>query len=155
MNKKNFGRVKSIYGQIVEVVWEQGEIPEVGQALVAPEVPGVIFEVLYPGKATVVCINLAAGAKISRHLEVVPQGDGLTMPVGPGILGRVVNLFGVPQDGQGKLEAVTDKPIYESRPVVREIIGQRTVLETGIKAIDFLTPFVRGGKVGFLGGAGV
>lgn len=149
------GRIKSIYGQVVEVVWEKGTPPEIGQALLCPDVPGLVFEVLYPSRDSVVCINLGSNAKAARHLAVEATGSGLTVPVGPGILGRVVNLFGQPQDGKGALSNVSPRPIYESQPQVRELIGQRSILETGIKAIDFLTPFVRGGKVGFLGGAGV
>ncbi len=153
--KKSFGKIKSVYGQIVEVVWEQGEPPVTGEALTTSKDVSVVLEVLYPSKEVLVCINLSAVGALSRHMEVVPVGSGVQIPVGPGILGRVINLFGQPQDGKGDLTNVTLREVSVKSPIVREIIGQRKILETGIKAIDFLTPFVRGGKVGFLGGAGV
>lgn len=162
MKQKSFGRIRSVYGQIVEVAWEKGKLPQIGEALVAPALPAsrpeegeMLLEVLYPSVDTLLCINLSDSGVVKRFSEVRPLGVGVTIPVGTGMLGRVVNMFGVSQDGKGELSNVHPAPIYEKKRVIAEVAGQRKVMPTGIKAIDFLTPFVRGGKVGFLGGAGV
>ncbi len=151
-DKQSFGRIRSVYGQIVEVVWEEGELPRVGEIL---SVNKDLLEVLYPSKEYLVCVNLSDASEIARHSEVKPTGQGMTVPVGEEVLGRVINIFGQPQDGKGELKTNIRKEIYEKRPPVSSIISGKTILPTGIKAIDFLTPFVKGGKIGFLGGAGV
>jgi len=154
-NKKSFGRIRGVYGQIVEVAWEKGDLPQIGEALKTPDDDKVLLEVLYPSKEVLICINLSDSGRIRRNLEVESSGREVTVPVGSGVLGRVINLFGITQDGKGELTNVSPAPIYEKKKVVAEVAGQRKILPTGIKAIDFLTPFVRGGKIGFLGGAGV
>lgn len=161
--KQSFGRVKSVYGQIVEVAWEKGGLPKVGEILsVGPLVSGgpltnggAMLEVLYPSSLHLVCVNLSDASRISRHAEVFPTGAGLTVPVGDEVLGRVINIFGDTQDAKGPLKNLSTKLIYEKRPTVSKITSGKEILQTGIKAIDFLTPFVKGGKIGFLGGAGV
>lgn len=154
-SKKSFGKVRGAYGQIVEVVWEQGELPKIGAVLVSTEEPGLLLEVLYPAKEFLICINLSASQRISRHLELTAREEKLSIPVGDGVLGRVINLFGVPQDELGALSVETFEPVTGPRRPIGQVEPEKKILETGIKAIDFLTPFVRGGKVGFLGGAGV
>lgn len=155
-NDGRLGRVRSVYGQIVEVIWEQGDIPRVGEVLsVGTDGKKDLLEVLYPSKDYLICVNLSDMSNIARHAQVRAAGSGLTIPVGDGVLGRVINIFGEAQDGKGPLKDVTQKQIYERRPDVFHVISGRSLLPTGIKAIDFLTPFVKGGKIGFLGGAGV
>lgn len=151
----SFGRIRAVYGQIVEVTWEAGELPKVGEVLSLEDGDGIKVEVLYPAKEFLVCINLSDAAKVHRNGRVVSTGESLMMPVGDEVLGRVIDLFGQPQDGLGELKATKKKPIYEGRLPVDSVASGKGILETGIKAIDFLTPFVRGGKIGFLGGAGV
>lgn len=130
-------------------------MPKIGEALVVPTEEKILLEVLYPSKGTLLCINLSDSGMARRGLEVRAMGGEVTVPVGAGMLGRVINIFGQSQDGKGELADVKPVPIYEKKRVVAEVAGRRKILPTGIKAIDFLTPFVRGGKIGFLGGAGV
>lgn len=153
---ESMGRVRSAYGQIVEVLWEKGELPKIGEILAVGNLDdGVLLEVLYPSKEYLVCVNLADASRISRHAEVYPTNEGMTVPVGDEVLGRVINIFGQPQDDKGELKTAGQKKIYGKRPEVSQISSGKAILPTGIKAIDFLTPFVKGGKIGFLGGAGV
>ena len=154
-NKKSFGKVRAVFGQIVEVVWEQGKQPVTGEILTAGEEGKTFLEVLYPSRDFLTCINLSDAAGVSRGSEVASSGGGLTVPVGPEVLGRIMNLFGQPQDGKGEIKTQKRRSINAPKLPVEEVVGGKGILETGIKAIDFLTLFVRGGKIGFLGGAGV
>ncbi len=155
-SSKSFGRVRSAYGQIVEVVWEEGDRPGIGEVLTVSGEHKASLEVLYPAKDHLVCLNFSDAHSIARHEEITRTGSSLSIPVGEAVLGRVINLFGQAQDGKTEFGPdVTHKPIYGLKKPVGSIVGGKGILETGIKAIDFLTPFVKGGKVGFLGGAGV
>lgn len=154
-DKPSSGRVKSVYGQIIEVFWEEGELPQVGQVLTLADDTSVVIEVLYPSKGNILCTNLSGYSKISRNSKVINTGEKMTIPVGPDVLGRVINVFGQVQDGQGQLKAEKAKNISDGKKPIFQVTGGKEILETGIKAIDFLAPFVKGGKIGFLGGAGV
>lgn len=155
MTKKSVGQVRSVYGQIVEVAWEGDDLPKAGEVLSTQGDRQVLLEVLYPFSDHLVCINLGASSQVARQEKVSRYEPTLTFPVGSGLLGRVVNLFGQPQDNLGPLVKTTAYPISGNSLSVGQVGGKKAVLETGIKAIDFLAPFVKGGKIGLLGGAGV
>ncbi|MCL4390134.1 MAG: F0F1 ATP synthase subunit beta [Patescibacteria group bacterium] len=153
--KQSFGQVRSVYGQIVEVVWAEGSPPNVKEILTLEEDTTVTMEVLYPLKEYLICINLSEACQIKRNSKVISLNKEMTVPVGPEVLGRVLNIFGAAQDDKGELKAKLTRSIYEKHRPIARVSGTKAIVETGIKAIDFLTPFVRGGKIGFLGGAGV
>lgn len=92
---------------------------------------------------------------LRRGMDVISTGEPLTVPVGSGTLGRLLNLFGEPQDDTKKPAGTLRWPIYHNPPPFNSITTRTEIIETGIKMVDFFTPFVKGGKIGFVGGAGV
>src|SRR3989338_2860963 len=101
------------------------------------------------------CLILSKMSLIYRSMEIVGTGVGLTVPSAELLLGRVINLFGEPKDNKPPITDDRHIPIYSQTPPLNSIKSGYGLLETGIKTIDFLTPFLKGGKIGFIGGAGV
>ncbi len=149
------GRIQTINDQIASVQITSEEQPKLLEILTCPDDTTVRLEVYYQAENVSMCLILSNMAKIYRGMAIVGTGLSLTVPSSERILGRVINLFGEPQDGQGSIESDRRIPIYSATPPLSTIKSSFTVLETGIKAIDFLTPFLKGGKIGFIGGAGV
>ena len=151
------GRVRSIRGQIVEIEFEQNQnAPVFFEILTSPSNPNLRLEVYaYTENNSLFCLSLSAKHLLYRNMPIITTGQSLTVPVGIGLLGRVIDLYGQPQDNLGPLKDVQYLPIY-GRPITLESVEtSQTLLETGIKQIDFFTPFIKGGKIGFVGGAGV
>ncbi len=160
MNKTNLksgvlGTVVATRGQVVDVRLTGDERPKAYEILTSPEDAGVKFEVYNQHDAIVSCLTLSEGNAIYRGMAIVGTDSELLIPVGPELLGRVINLFGRPEDGGTEIKTNQRLGIYHKPPEVSRLSATVEVLETGIKAIDFLVPFVRGGKTGFIGGAGV
>ncbi|MDH7600087.1 MAG: F0F1 ATP synthase subunit beta [Sedimentisphaerales bacterium] len=109
----------------------------------------------YLGQGCVRVIALGSTVGLRRGMEVVDTGGPLTVPVGKGVLGRVFNLLGEPMDGKGPIEAEDRWPIHRQAPQLTQIVPNSQMFETWIKVIDLLCPFVRGGKMGLFGAAGV
>ena len=107
------------------------------------------------GGGRVRCVALGSTDGMVRGMEVLDTGASLTVPVGKGTLGRVFNLLGDPVDGRGEVTAEERWPIHRQPPQMEDLSAKTEVFETGIKVIDLLTPFVRGGKAGLFGGAGL
>lgn len=149
------GRVKSVKGQIAEIQIESKQLPMLLEVLISPENPSIRLEVFYQSEDISACLILSEPSELYRGMMVVGSGSGLQIPVSSQILGRVVNLFGEAVDGQGPLNSSITTNIYAKTPPLNTIKGNSEILETGIKALDFLTPFVKGGRIGFIGGAGV
>jgi len=151
------GRVRGIRGQIVELEFEDNEtIPAFFEILTSPLNNAIRLEVFaYSENNTLYCLSLSQKQLVFRNMPITTTGHALTIPVGEGILGRVINLYGEPQDNKGPLREVTRLPIYGKPGSLETVETSLSVLETGIKQIDFFTPFVKGGKIGFVGGAGV
>jgi F-type H+-transporting ATPase subunit beta len=150
------GRVKSVRGQIVAVEHLAGTLPNRHGILSSPQDAAVKLEVYaYERQNTIHCLSLGRNDALVRGLPIVATGSPLKIPVGKKILGRVLNLFGEPQDFLGPLKDVPRKPVYIAPPAYTEVKAAEELMETGVKAIDFFTPFLRGGKIGFIGGAGV
>ena len=101
------------------------------------------------------CVALGSTDGLVRGMECVDTGAPISVPVGKQTLGRVFNLLGEPIDRQGPVEATEYRPIHRDSPKVAELATTSAIFETGIKVIDLLTPFVRGGKAGLFGGAGI
>ena len=149
------GQITSIRGLVceVEVV---GARPEPRDLLVLADHPEVLLEVsTYPNPYTARCINLAGSAEVRRGAAVMPASGTISVPEGKGVMGRIMDAFGQPIDGKGPIESTKRRSIYQAASNVDGIGGKPELLETGIKAIDFLTPFVKGRKIGIIGGAGV
>ncbi len=149
------GKIKSIRGLVCEVHLV-GDRPLPKELLVLDDDPSVVLEVAtYPNNYTARCINLTGSSKVKRGASVVSAKGTISVPVGPAVLGRMINAFGQPIDGGAPIKAERTASIYSSSPVNETLGSQPELLETGIKAIDFFTPFVKGRKIGIIGGAGV
>ena len=149
------GTVKGVKGQIVQVQIESAKLPALFEILTSPDDPEVKMEVFYQTEDISQCIALSKLSTLYRGMSITGSGSEITMPGSGSVLGRVINLFGEPQDGQGPISFSNRLPIYSKTPPLNVVKGGTDILETGIKAMDFLTPFLRGGKIGFIGGAGV
>lgn len=150
------GKVKTVSGQVAEVEIISKTSPQLLEILTSPKDQEVKLEVYFHSGTTASCLILSNPNKLYRGMTLVGTGQSLTIPVGGEVLGRVINLFGLPQDGQKKPFNPSSKlPIYGRIPALTNIKITPAILETGIKAIDFAAPVAKGGKVGFIGGAGV
>ncbi|MCC2630801.1 MAG: atpD [Candidatus Paceibacter sp.] len=156
-NNMNTGKIIQIIGTVVDVEFEEGKVPEIHNALEIKknEKEVVILEVArHMGYGQVRTIALASTDGLKRDMDVVDTGAPLSVPVGKEVLGKLFNVFGNTLDNS----EVTTKlrwPIHRPSPSLIEQSTKTEVFETGIKVIDLLAPFIRGGKVGLFGGAGV
>src|SRR3989338_3945317 len=150
------GKISAVRGQIVEVFCDLGDLPSLQEILTIEENEEVKLEVFsYRSGNIILCLNLTAKNWLYRGMIIVQTGKSLTIPVGRSVLGRVMNLFGEPQDGGEPFTNFKRLPIYAASPTYNIIKPMAEIVETGIKQIDFFTPFIKGGKIGFIGGAGV
>jgi F-type H+/Na+-transporting ATPase subunit beta len=149
------GKVKSVIGQIAEVEILSQTEPLLSEILTVPENPWIRLEVFYRSQNKATCLILNDSAELARNMNVVGTSSMLEIPTTTELAGRVINLFGEPQDGQGPIKNTQRTSIYGKPPSLSTVAPKKEILETGIKAIDFLAPFIKGGKIGFIGGAGV
>jgi len=157
MAKGTTGQVVQVISTVVDVEFPSGELPEVLNALkLQVDDESLTLEVAqHLGNRWVRCLALGPTEGLSRGTEVVDTGQPVLVPVGRGCLGRLFNVLGDPLDGLGAVEAEERWPIHRPAPTFQEQVGTTQMLETGIKVIDLICPFARGGKVGAYGGAGV
>lgn len=151
----SFGKVVEIIGAVVDVQFPMGEMPKVYDALTIEEA-GLTLEVqqqLGDGVARTIAMGSTDGVK--RGLEAVNTGAPITIPVGQGTLGRIMDVLGKPVDDAGPIDTDTSMPIHRAPPTFEEQATSTEVLETGIKVIDLIMPIAKGGKIGLFGGAGV
>ena len=158
----NLGRVKQVTGPVVDVEFTTGELPPIYNALrlsnkFINDVEGnLVVEVAqHLGENTVRCISMDTTDGLRRGDVVTDTGKPIAMPVGKKVLGRIMNVIGEPVDELGPLVADTYMPIHRQPPTFVEQSTQVEMFETGIKVIDLLAPYSRGGKIGLFGGAGV
>ena len=153
------GEVLQVMGPVVDVKFPSRELPEIHNALKVLNENGeemVTLEVeQHLGDEEVRALALGPTDGIRRGMKVVDTGGPIKVPVGPGTLGRIFNVLGEPIDKLGPVEAVDYWPIHRPSPSFEEQVPVTEVMETGIKVIDLICPFPRGGKVGLFGGAGV
>ena len=151
------GIVKRVIGAVVDVEFPAGHLPEIYHAIEArlPERKVVLEAVQQLGDNTVRCVSLFSTDGLYRGCPVVDTGSPVTMPVGEATLGRMFNVVGDPIDGKGPVETDTRLPIHRSAPPFTDVLPATEILETGIKVIDLLAPYAKGGKIGLFGGAGV
>jgi F-type H+/Na+-transporting ATPase subunit beta len=149
------GKVISIKGQTIEVEFLDNK-PKIYDVLTLKEDDSVKMEVYTSASPTsFFCLALTTVTKLHHGSLVVSTGQPIKVPVGPEMLGRVVDTLGEPQDGLGEINAKEHKPIISEAISFSQVNIPRDILETGIKVVDFFTPIIKGGKVGLFGGAGV
>ena len=154
----NIGKTVKISGPVVDVKFENGKLPKLREALeIRVEGETRVMEVAqHIGRDTVRCIMLAGSEGMGRNMEVVATGKGITVPVGEKTLGRMFNVLGQTIDGGEQVSDDTERwTIHRDAPEFEEQSPVINVLETGIKVIDLLEPYAKGGKIGLFGGAGV
>lgn len=155
LNVQSVGKVIGIQGQVIEVEFPPDKLPEIRDVLTLVDDPAVKMEILKSsGENTFYCIGFAETTGIARDQKVANTNQQISVAVGNSVLGRVVNIFGEALDGKGAITG-TKKTIYGENLSYDELALNKTILETGIKAIDFFSPILRGGKIGLFGGAGV
>ena len=157
----NIGTIIQVIGSTFDAQFSAEELPQIYNALtveieMAGEKTQLSGEVSkHLGGGRVRCIALGSTDGLRRGQTCEDTGSPVKVPVGECVLGRVFNLFGEPVDGKGAVEATEYKPIHAPPPNIADLNPNNEILETGIKVIDLLCPFVRGGKIGLFGGAGV
>tara|TARA_Y100000590_G_scaffold364143_1_gene422363 strand:- start:1677 stop:3095 length:1419 start_codon:yes stop_codon:yes gene_type:complete len=150
------GKITQIIGAVVDVKFE-GELPEILTALECDNAGNrLVLEVAqHLGESSVRTIAMDATEGLKRGDEVVDTGAPIKVPVGPETLGRIINVIGEPIDEKGDVKSSEKWPIHRSAPVFNDQSTETEVLVTGIKVIDLLAPYAKGGKIGLFGGAGV
>ena len=151
------GIVKRVIGPVVDIKFPASHLPELYNAIVIQlENRKITMEVVqYLGDSTVRCVALNSTDGISRGIEAIDTCSPITVPVGEKTLGRMFNVTGDPIDGEADVPDAKRLPIHRNAPSFVELEPSTEILETGIKVIDLLAPYTRGGKVGLFGGAGV
>ncbi|MGF1568754.1 MAG: F0F1 ATP synthase subunit beta [Nodosilinea sp.] len=160
--KTNVGYITQIIGPVVDVKFASGQLPKIYNALKiegtnpAGDKVSVTCEVQQLlGDSQVRAVSMSSTDGLVRGMEVADTGEPISVPVGTSTLGRIFNVLGEPVDEKGPVNMETTLPIHREAPKLTELETQPTVFETGIKVIDLLAPYRRGGKVGLFGGAGV
>ena len=150
------GRITQVIGAVVDVQFD-GHLPEILNALETTNQGNrLVLEVAqHLGENTVRCIAMDATEGLVRGLEVTDTGAPIQVPVGAGTLGRIMNVIGEPVDELGPIEAEDTRGIHQPAPTYAEQATEAEILVTGIKVVDLLAPYAKGGKVGLFGGAGV
>ncbi|ASV73750.1 ATP synthase beta chain [Thermogutta terrifontis] len=161
VREPNYGRITQVIGSTFDAEFPEHRLPAIYNAVkVEEEVKGIRINLTgevqqHLGGGRVRCVALGTTDGLVRGMKCLDTGGPVKVPVGKGILGRVFNLLGEPIDDRGPVEAEDWWPIHREAPPVTELSTKVEVFETGIKVIDLLTPFVRGGKAGLFGGAGL
>ncbi|MBQ8766913.1 MAG: F0F1 ATP synthase subunit beta [Clostridia bacterium] len=157
MSKGSVGMILRITGPVVDILFEQTEVPDIFHA-VTIEYNGkkhVVEVSQHLGNGEVRCISMHPTDGLSRGMSAVDTGEPITVSVGEETLGRMVNVIGEPIDNGNEIKTQVKWPIHHPAPPFADIVASKEILETGIKVIDLMTPYVRGGKIGLFGGAGV
>ena len=156
MAKNNIGTITQVLGAVVDVRFE-GELPAILNALeLRNHGQRLVLEVAqHLGDSVVRTVAMDTTDGLVRGQEVTDTGDAIQMPVGPETLGRILNVIGEPVDERGPVNAKKFDGIHKSAPLLTDQSTETEVLATGIKVIDLLEPYPKGGKIGLFGGAGV
>lgn len=158
----NKGRVVQVLGPVVDVKFDSGKLPKINDALRIDvqeenqvEIHLTLEVALHVGDNTVRCVAMDATEGIRRGMEVVDTENPIMVPVGPKTLGRLFNVLGETIDNKEEVKDADKMPIHRPAPKLTDLSGKVEILETGIKVIDLLAPYIKGGKIGLFGGAGV
>ena len=150
----NKGRISQIIGPVIDVDFD-GEMPPINEKLLIDGTDAVLEVFAHEQQGTVRCISMTATDGLSRGMAVSDTGGQISVPVGEGVLGRVLNVLGEPIDNKGEVEAKERWNIHRKPPAFYEQSPSTEIFETGIKVIDLIAPYSKGGKIGLFGGAGV
>ncbi|MCH2613572.1 MAG: F0F1 ATP synthase subunit beta [Opitutales bacterium] len=157
----NTGKILQVIGPVVDVQFAENTLPAIYQALTIDFTVGGQEEKLtlevqqHLGEGVARTVAMSATEGLKRDMDVVDTGSPISVPVGEGVLGRIFNVTGDTVDGRGSVEHEKKYPIHRPAPPLTEQDTKANILETGIKVIDLICPFIKGGKVGAFGGAGV
>ncbi|MBQ3642848.1 F0F1 ATP synthase subunit beta [bacterium] len=152
------GIITQVIGPVIDVEFESGVLPEINDAIeiIVDKDKKIIAEVQqHLGENRIRSVAMSSTDGIKRGMKVVNTSEPIKIPVGKNILGRILNVLGEPVDNAGAIKADTYLPIHRKSPTLTEQNTDIEILETGIKAIDLLQPYQKGGKIGLFGGAGV
>src|SRR5215469_14953132 len=160
---ENIGHVIQVAGPAVDVQFQEATMPPIYQSqkvvsdgFSVPDPINVILEVQqHLGEGRVRCVAMEPTDGMVRGMKVIDQGGPISVPVGHGTLGRVMNVIGEPVDKLGPIEYKERLPIHRAAPLFDEQATTAEMFETGVKVIDLIQPFLKGGKIGLFGGAGV
>jgi F-type H+-transporting ATPase subunit beta len=160
---QNTGKIVQVVGAVVDVSFEEGNLPEINTALkvILPETENsqsrtlILETTQHLGERVVRTIAMDSTDGLARGMQVINTGEMITVPVGPEVLGRIINVIGEPVDGGGTIKSAKRYPIHRPAPAYQDQSTKNEILVTGIKVIDLLEPYVKGGKIGLFGGAGV
>ena len=157
MPEKHIGKVVQVMGPVLDIRFADGELPELLNAIELQNngKPLIVEVAQHIGDNVVRCIAMAATDGLVRGAEAVDTGGPIKVPVGDACLGRVFNLLGEPVDEQPAPTGVEHWPIHRPAPAFDEQESSTELLETGIKVVDLICPYAKGGKIGLFGGAGV
>jgi F-type H+-transporting ATPase subunit beta len=154
---QNKGKIIQVIGPVLDIRFDRGSLPKIYNAIEI-EVDGkkIVAEVMqYIGNDTVRCISMAASDGLTRGMDAVDTGNPIMVPVGKEVLGRLFNVLGEPVDNIGEVKTEKRLPIHRPAPQLEDLKPVTEILETGIKVVDLLAPYAKGGKIGLFGGAGV
>ncbi len=152
------GTVKQVIGPVVDVEFPEDQLPKIYNAIHIKRdgsSPLVLEVQQHRGENIVRCVSMDSTDGLQRGTEAVDTGEAISVPVGPQVLGRLINVIGEPIDEMGKLETDDRFPIHREAPEYENLSTETELLETGIKVVDLLEPYSKGGKTGLFGGAGV
>ena len=159
---QNYGRVSQVLGPVVDVYFEGGELPEINTALklsnqgISDKEWNLVVEVAqHLGQSTVRTIAMDSTEGLVRGQEVLNTESPISVPVGEATLGRIMNVTGEAVDELGEISLDVTSPIHQAPPTLEDQSSQIETFETGIKVVDLLAPYAKGGKIGLFGGAGV
>ena len=162
MEENATGKVIQVIGPVLDVKFPPGKLPAIFNALkltnptLSDKKWNLVVEVAqHLGENSVRCISMDTTEGLVRGSEVIDTGAGISVPVGKEVLGRILNVIGEPVDEQGPVKNEKTLPIHRAAPAFAEQSTEVEVFETGIKVVDLLTPYLKGGKIGLFGGAGV
>eukprot|EP01018_Ginkgo_biloba_P025139 Gb_00175 [translate_table: standard] len=160
--EKNVGRIAQIIGPVLDVTFPPGNMPNIFNSLIVKgqdtagqeiHVTCEVQQLLGNNRVRAVAMNATDG--LMRGMKVIDTGAPLSVPVGGATLGRIFNVLGEPVDNLGPVDARTTSPIHRPAPAFTQLDTKLSIFETGIKGVDLLAPYRRGGKIGLFGGAGV
>ncbi|MFQ5442889.1 MAG: F0F1 ATP synthase subunit beta [Thermodesulfobacteriota bacterium] len=162
MSENNIGRITQVIGPVLDIEFPPGKLPAIYNAIkvtnasISDKKWNLVVEVaLHLGENTVRCIAMDATEGLVRGTEAMDTGAGISVPVGKEVLGRILNVIGEPVDELGEVKTEKTLPIHRPAPTFADQSTKMEVFETGIKVVDLLTPYLKGGKIGLFGGAGV
>ena len=157
MSNKNIGRVAQVMGPVIDVRFDDGHLPAIYNALTVPvgDTTLTVEVAQHIGDNTVRCVAMASTDGLQRGAEVTDTGASISVPVGRETLGRIFNVLGQPVDNLPAPETEERWDIHRPAPAYEELATSTEILETGIKVVDLICPYSKGGKIGLFGGAGV